>query len=357
MGNIKITKSETSKFDEIDWNNLGFGKYFGDHVYISDYKDGKWSEGEIVPYSDMSAEPALCTLHYGQTIFEGLKAFYSVDGGANIFRPDMNAKRLNVSAKTLCIPAYDEDRFLEACHELVLLDRKFIPKEKGQSLYLRPLVYGTGNFLGVHTSDTYRMIIMSSPVASYYAEGLAPLKILVSDQYVRTVRGGLGAAKTAANYAASLLAGTKAKEQGFAQVLWLDGVSLDYVDEVGAMNIMFVIEDELITPPLWQGTLLAGVTRDTVLKLADEMRLKVSERQIRISEVFKAHNEGKLQEVFGTGTAAVISPVGLLSHKRVEITINDFQIGPLAQKFYDVITSIQHGETKDERNWVMRVNF
>ncbi len=357
MGNIKITKSETTRFDEIDWNNLGFGKYFGDHVYIADYKDGAWSEGEIVPYSNMTAEPALCTLHYGQTIFEGLKAFYSVDGGANIFRPDKNATRLNTSAHSLCIPSYDESRFLEACHDLVMLDKKFIPKEKGQSLYIRPLVFGTGNFLGVHTSDTYRLIIMTSPVASYYAEGLAPLKILVSDQYVRTVRGGLGAAKTAANYAASLMAGTKAKEQGFSQVLWLDGVSLDYVDEVGAMNIMFVINDELITPPLWQGTLLAGVTRDTVLHLAREMGLLTSERQIRISEVFQAHQDGKLQEVFGTGTAAVISPVGLLSHKRKEIVINDFKIGPLAQKFYDTITGIQHGEIKDERKWVMRVDF
>lgn len=356
MTQIKTTLNPSTRLDSIDWNNLAFGKYFSDHVYIADYIDGKWQTGEIVPYAKMEMDPALCTLHYGQTIFEGLKAFKDVNGGANIFRPDMNAKRLNHSARTLCIPEYDENLFLEATKALVETDKKFIPQQKGQSLYIRPLVYGSGNFLGVHTSDTYRLIIMTSPVASYYAEGLAPLKILVSHEWVRTAHGGLGTAKTAANYAASLFAGRRAKELGFSQVLWLESSSMDYIDEVGAMNIMFVIDGELITPPLSQGTLLAGVTRDTVLKLAQEMGVKTNERQIKISEVFAAHNAGKLQEVFGTGTAAVISPVGLLSWKGEDITINNNEIGDLARKFYDTITSTQHGEIADTHNWNVHLN-
>jgi len=355
MSDIQVKHADSSRIDSTDWNNLSFGKYFSDHMFISKYENGSWDKGVILPYGPLAIEPGMCTLHYGQTIFEGLKAFRDIKGGANLFRPEMNAKRLNNSADRLCIPPYDVDKQVEAMIELVTIDKQWIPEKRGTSLYLRPVAFGSGNFLGVHVSDTYNYIIMSSPVASYYAEGLNPVRILVTDEFVRAVRGGLGSAKTAGNYAASLKAGTKAKELGFSQVLWLDGVSQEVVDEVGAMNIMFVINDELITPPLSQGSILAGVTRDTVLTLAKDWGIKVSERPIRIDELFDAHESGKLQEVFGTGTAAVISPVGLLEFKGKQMTINDNKIGPLAQKLYDYITGIQYGEIEDKYGWNVHI--
>jgi branched-chain amino acid aminotransferase len=357
MPDFKVTRAERSRIDNIDWDKLGFGVYLSDHVYMSKHDGNDWNEGEIIPYGPMDIEPAMCTLHYGQSIFEGLKAFRDVKGGVNIFRPDMNAKRLNRSAQKVCIPEFPEERFIEACKAVVEVDKKFIPTTRGHSLYLRPVAFGDGNFLGVHSSKTFRLIIMASPVSSYYPEGLNPVKIKVEDEYVRAVRGGLGNSKTAANYAASLLASTEAKKQGFAQVLWLDGVERAFVDEVGAMNIMFVIDDEIITPPLGTGSILAGVTRDTVLQLAREQGLKVSERKITITEIFAAHKNGSLKEVFGTGTAAVISPVGLLNYKGEDIIINNQKIGQMAQKFYDTITGIQYGEIEDTHGWNIHLDI
>jgi branched-chain amino acid aminotransferase len=357
MTEFKITKSQNSRKGNVDWNNLRFGVYFSDHIFVSDYYNGKWQDMRIEPYGIMPMEPSLCTLHYGQSIFEGLKAFPDQKGGVNIFRPIMNAKRLNHSAQRLCIPDFDENILLEGIKQLVEIDKEWIPKGEGTSLYLRPVVYGSGNFLGVHASDTYRLIVMSSPVGSYYPEGLNPVKILVTSDYVRVVRGGLGSAKTAANYAASLLGGMKAKEQGFAQVLWLDGISREYIDEVGAMNIMFVIDDVLVTPPLDQGTILAGVTRDTVLSLAREWGMRVTERRISITEIIEAHRNGHLKEVFGTGTAAVISPVGLLKYKDYDMVINDGKIGDLSWKFYNTITGIQYGKIDDTHNWNLHLDI
>ncbi|OGU38400.1 MAG: branched chain amino acid aminotransferase [Ignavibacteria bacterium GWB2_35_12] len=357
MANIKITRTQNSRIGTVDWNNLGFGVYFSDHMFIAEYKNNQWNEGEIMPYGPLPMEPGLCTLHYGQSIFEGLKAFRNVSGGMNIFRPDMNAKRLNHSGSRVCIPAYDIKNNIEAIIELVKVDRDWIPQQRGHSLYIRPVIFGSSNFLGVHSSSEYLLIIMTSPVASYYPEGLNPVKIMVASEYVRAVRGGLGSAKTAANYAASLLASAKAKEQGYAQVLWLDAVTRNFVDEVGAMNIMFVIDNELITPPLVQGTILAGVTRDTVLTLAREWGMKVSERALEIAEVFEANEKGKLQEIFGTGTAAIISPVGQLAYKDKNIIINESKIGPIAQKMYDTITGIQYGEIEDKHGWNIHVDL
>lgn len=357
MSNIKIIKSTKTRINDVDWNNLRFGVYFSDHIYISEYKDGKWNEGRIEPYGEIPFEPSLCTLHYGQTIFEGLKAFASVKGGINIFRPDMNAKRLNNSAKAVCIPSFNENQLVEGMKELVTLDYNWIPKKRGQSLYIRPVVFGSGNFLGVNASSEYKLIIMTSPVASYYAEGLNPVKIMVCTDYVRSVKGGLGSAKTAANYAASMLAGQKAHEKGFSQVLWLDGIDRKHIDEVGAMNIMFMINNELITPSLENGTILPGITRNSVLNLGKEWGMKVTERPITIDEVIESHKNGKLQEVFGTGTAAVISPVGLLSYNENEYIINNMKIGPVAQKLYDYITGIQYSEIEDNHKWVERIDI
>lgn len=352
---IKVKRATVSKIDKVDWDTLGFGKVFSDHIYVADFKNGEWQEGEIIPYGEMSVEPTMCTLHYGQTIFEGLKAYRAIDGSANIFRPDRNAKRMSNSATRLVMPSFPEDRFIEAVNDLVALENDWIPNKRGQALYIRPVMYGSSNFLGVHSSTNYKFIIIASPVASYYSTGLKPVSILVAHEYVRAVRGGLGMAKTAANYAASLLAGKEAKEKGFDQVLWLDGVHQEYVDEVGAMNIMFVIGEELVTPSLEQGSILPGVTRETILTLAKEKGIKASERRIKISEVFEAHERGDLKEIFGTGTAAIISPVGRLNYKGREIIINNNEIGPIAHDMYETIVGIQRGELEDTHGWVHKV--
>ncbi|MCL2038860.1 MAG: branched-chain amino acid aminotransferase [Bacteroidetes bacterium] len=354
---FNITKNTDTRYNAIDWNNLRFGVYFSDHFFIAKYKDGRWNNGEIVPYGPLSFEPALCTFHYAQSCFEGLKAFNCMDasgnitGNANIFRPRKNAERLNMSGERLCMPSIDVDFQIEAMKELVRTDQKFIPKQRGQSLYLRPFIIGSGNFLGVQASSEYLYMIITSPVASYYANGLEPIKILVEDKYVRAVRGGLGFTKAAANYAASLYGGTKARERGFSQVLWLDGVEFKYVDEVGAMNIMFLIDGELITPTLEQGSILPGITRMSILEIAKDMGIKVSERRIEIQEIIDAHKTGKLQECFGTGTAAIISPVGQLTYKTENMVINDNKIGQLSQKLYDTILDIQYSDTADKKGW------
>lgn len=355
--NYKVTKATTTKINNVDWNNLSFGKYFSDHMFISDYENGKWNDGEILPYGPMPVEPTMCTLHYGQSVFEGLKAFHCKEGGANIFRPIMNARRLATSCEKVCIPPYNPEKVLEDLKALITIEKDWIPKTRGHALYIRPVIYGSGNFLGVHPSDTYRHIIMLSPVASYYKEGLNPVKIKVEHLYTRAVKGGLGSAKTAANYAASLYAGTQAQKDGFAQVLWLDGVSKTFVDEVGAMNIMFLIGDELITPSLESGTILAGVTRDSVLTIARDWGYKVSERAVKFDEIMEAYEKGTLKEVFGTGTAAVISPVGQLTFEGKNLVINDGKIGEFSQKMYDTITGIQYGEIEDKFNWNMHIDF
>ncbi len=357
MERIPTTTAGTSRLSTVDWSNLGFGNVFSDHIFVADYINGAWTDLRIEPYGPMCFEPALCTLHYGQSIFEGLKAFRSNKGGANIFRAYKNAERLNRSAGMLCIPRFDEALLISAIKQLVALDRNWIPKERGHSLYIRPVVFGTDNFLGVRASKTYRLIVMTSPVASYYAEGMNPVRILVDTEHVRAVRGGLGSAKTAANYAASLFAGMAAHEAGFAQVLFLDGVTREFVDEVGAMNIMFVIDGELITPPLEQGSILAGVTRDTALTLARDWGLKVSERSITVDEIAGAHGKGLLSEAFGTGTAAVVSPVGEFHYKGEALIVNERKIGPVARRLYDTITGIQYGEIEDTYDWNVKVDF
>lgn len=357
MAQFKITKAEKTRFNDIDWDNLGFGVYFSDHMYMAEYKDGEWNQGEILPYGPLPMAPSLCAIHYGQAIFEGLKAFRSIDGKVNIFRPEKNAKRMNHSGSRVCIPSFDEKLFVEACKELVKLDNKFIPSKRGTSLYIRPVAFGDGEFLGVHASKTYKLIIMTSPVSSYYPEGLSPVKILVEKDLVRAVRGGLGTAKTAGNYAASLLAAERAKKTGYSQVLWLDAVGRHFIDEVGAMNIMFVIDDEIITPPLASDSILEGVTRDTVLHLAKEKGIKVTERFISIEEVFDSYKAGKLQEIFGTGTAAVISPVGHLHYNGETLILNDMKIGKYAQMFYDTITGIHYGEIEDTHNWIESITL
>ncbi len=357
MFTFKFTERNDSRYESIDWKKLSFGKYFADYTFVANYKNGAWNKGEIVPYAPFSIEPSMMTLHYGQTIFEGLKAYYNVNGGANLFRPIMNAKRLNNSANKLVIPEFPEETFIEACKEVVYYNREFIPQKRGESLYLRPVMFGSSNMLGVHPADEYMLIIFASPVANYYEEGLNPVKIKVADRYVRAVRGGLGGAKTAANYAASLYAGMEAKKDGYSQVLWLDGVHLSNIDEVGAMNIMFVIDGKIITPTLETGTILAGVTRDSVIQLAKSLGIEVQERIIAIDEILMGLEKGNLTEAFGTGTAATISPVGKLSFKGVEYILNNNLIGEVSQKMYDTLLGIQYGEIEDKFNWTVKIEF
>ncbi|OGU57809.1 MAG: hypothetical protein A2X64_00970 [Ignavibacteria bacterium GWF2_33_9] len=357
MLKLKFTERTDTRFGTVNWDKLGFGRYFADYMFVADYKDGKWDEGQILPYGTMEIEPAMMTLHYGQTIFEGLKAYYTVDGNANCFRPDMNAKRLNVSATKLVMPQFPEEQFIQAIQEVVYYNRKFIPQKRGESLYLRPVMFGSSNLLGVAPSVEYKLIIFASPVASYYEEGLNPIKIGVSDNHVRAVRGGLGSAKTAANYAASLYGGMEAKKKGYSQVLWLDGVNLSNVDEVGAMNIMFVVNNEIYTPTLDTGTILAGVTRNSVLKIAEHLGIKSHEKVLSLNEILTALNEGEMTEAFGTGTAATISPVGALSYKDKEYILNEGKIGEISQKMYDTLLGIQYGEIEDPFGWTIKVNL
>jgi branched-chain amino acid aminotransferase len=352
--NIKVNKIAISKLNSTRLQNLGFGEVFTDHMFTMDYGDGKWHSPCIVPFGDIPLSPALSSLHYGQIVFEGLKAFPDKTGGINIFRPQKYHERMNKSCRRLCIPEVDYDIFIKALRELVTLDKNWIPDKKGESLYIRPFIFATENFLGVRISKTYRLMIILSPVGAYYKEGLNPVKLVTSGEYVRAVKGGLGMAKTPANYAASLLPAEEAKHEGFSQVLWLDGIEHKYIEEVGSMNICFVIGDEVVAPAL-NGIILDGVTRDSALHLARDWGIKVVERKISIDEILDCSKQGTLKEVFGTGTAAVISPVGKIKHGKFEIVVNDGKIGQLSQKLYDELTGIQYGEKIDKFGWCIEI--
>jgi branched-chain amino acid aminotransferase len=347
---IQIGQASQSRLEEVDFDDLGFGELFSDHMFMLQYKDGHWKSPRILPFSNIEVSPSLCTLHYGQAVFEGLKAFYRKDGIINLFRPERYHARFNRSCHRLCIPPLDWEFFIEAAKQLITLDRGWVPRKRGYSLYIRPFVFATDNFLGVHVSDTYLFMIITSPVGAYYKEGMNPVRLITSGEYVRAVKGGVGAAKTPANYAASLLPAEEAKEKGFTQVLWLDGCENRWVEEVGTMNIFFVIDAELVTPPL-EGSILGGITRETVIELARAWGIPVNERRISIEEVLAEAKKGRLTEVFGTGTAAVISPVGWVQHKEELATINNGKTGAFSQRFYDEITAIQYGEKPDTFGW------
>lgn len=348
---LTVKKADQLKAKPDD-STLGFGSIFTDHMFNMDYnpKDG-WHNPRIEPYASMDMDPATMVLHYGQGVFEGLKAFRTESGDIQLFRPNDNFKRLNNSARLLCIPEIDEAFALDALKQLLVIEKDWVPSTPGTSLYIRPTIIATDPFLGVRASYTYRYFIILSPVGAYYAEGFNPVKIWVTRNHVRAVRGGVGEAKTPGNYAASLYAGEQAHQQGYTQVLWLDGIEQKYIEEVGAMNIFFVINGELITPML-TGSILPGITRDTVIALAKKWDIKVTERQISIDEVLDAHKSGKLEEIFGSGTAAVISPVGEIKYGDTVITVGNGNVGPMANKFYKTISDIQYGNTEDPAGWI-----
>lgn len=344
-----------TNISKIDFENLGFGEIFSDHMFSAEYKNGEWIFPQIMPFGKLEILPSLCSLHYGQIVFEGLKAFrIEKKKNINIFRPERYHHRLNKSCQRLCIPKIDYEIFINGLEELIKLDNEWVPKKKGYSLYIRPFVFGTDNFLGVKISDSYRFMIITSPVGAYYKEGINPVKLMTS-KYVRSIKGGLGETKTPANYAASLLPMQEAKNKGFSQILWLDGVKRKYIEESGAMNIFFVIDNELITPPL-DGNILDGITRDCVIQIAQDWGIEVTERKISIDEIMSTSKMKMLEEAFGTGTAAVISPIGEIKHKNVSIVINDGKIGRLSQKFYDEITGIQYGDKEDKFGWCHMVD-
>ncbi|MCR5689771.1 MAG: branched-chain amino acid aminotransferase [Clostridiales bacterium] len=351
MLNIRIEKT-TSPKAKPDWNNLGFGKIFSDHMFVMDYTEGQgWHDARIVPYGSFEIEPAAMVFHYGQEMFEGLKAYRGADGRARLFRPDMNAKRANDSNDRLVIPQIPVEDFVQAVETVVKVDEDWIPTVPGTSLYIRPFIIATDEFLGVAPSKTYKFFIILSPSGAYYASGLAPVGIWIEDEYVRAVRGGMGYTKTGGNYAASLIAQVKAHNDGYSQVLWLDGVERKYIEEVGAMNIFFKING-VITTPMLNGSILPGITRNSVLTVCRDWGMPVEERKISVDELIEAQKTGALEECFGTGTAAVISPVGKLRYKDDVMTINGGGIGPVSQKLYDTITGIQGGTLEDKFGWV-----
>jgi branched-chain amino acid aminotransferase len=353
---IKIKKSTTigQKTHPAD-SELGFGKYTTDHMFLMDFTtENGWHNARIEPYGPLALDPAAMVLHYNQEVFEGLKAYHLQDGGIGLFRPDKNIERMNTSARRMVMPEVDKDFLLQALKELIVLERRWIPTSDGTSLYIRPTMIANEPALGVRPAEQYLFFIILSPVGAYYPEGFSPTKIFVSDEFVRAAKGGAGEAKTSGNYGPTLLASRRAAEQGYTQVLWIDAKERKYVEEVGTSNIFFLINNELVTPPL-DGTILPGVTRDSVLQIARHWKINVIERPITIQEVIDAAGSGALKEMFATGTAAVISPVGEICYQEKVLKIADGRTGELSQRLYDEITGIQYGHKEDPFGWHLRI--
>ena len=351
---IKIERAKTLK-EKPNQDNLGFGNYFTDHMFMMDYTEGTgWHDARIVPYASIPMDPATMVLHYAQETFEGLKAYRDPNGNITLFRPEMNARRMINSNRRICMAELPEEMFVEAVEAIVKYEQDWIPTAKDTSLYIRPFMFASEAGVGVHPAKTYTFIIILSPVGNYYPEGVNPVKIWVEDEYVRAVKGGTGFTKCGGNYAASIAAQVKAESHGYTQVLWLDGVHRKYVEEVGTMNVMFVIDGKVVTAPL-EGSVLPGVTRDSIIHILKDWGYEVEERELSIDELMAAGRNGKLTEAFGTGTAAVISPVGQLYYKGEEVIINDFKTGDLTQKLYDTLTGIQWGRLEDKYGWVRHI--
>ena len=356
MAKCRTELTKNPKTKPADQSKLGFGQIFTDHMFIMNYKAGKgWYDPRIVPYATIELDPAAMILHYGQEVFEGMKAYKAKDGRVLLFRPEENFKRLNLSNDRLCIPLLNVDDCVDYIKQFVEVEKDWIPTEDGTSLYLRPFVIATDAHLGVRAANEYLYMVIASPVGAYYPEGLNPVKIYVETKYCRAVAGGTGFTKTGGNYAASLKAQYEAKLKEYSQVLWLDAVERKYIEEVGTMNVFFKIDGKIITPEL-NGSILGGITRKSVIEILKSWGYEVQERRISINEVYEAYNSGKLEEVFGTGTAAVISPVGHLNWGDEKIMdINNNEIGELSQKLYDCLTGIQWGKIKDEFNYTSEV--
>ena len=352
---IDIKLSEMKK-QKPESSQLEFGRIFTDHMFIADYTvEQGWADHRIIPYEPLAIDPAAIIFHYGQTVFEGLKAYLSKDGKIRLFRPEQNMRRMNQSSARLVMPQIDEELALDALKQLLIVDKEWIPSAEGTSLYIRPFMIATEAYLGVSPSTKYKFMIILSPVGSYYKEGIHPVKILVENEYVRAVAGGTGTAKTAGNYASGLKAQEIAGQKGYSQVLWLDGIERKYIEEVGAMNVFFKINGEVITPIL-NGSILEGITRKSVIEILNHWDISVTERKISMEEIRTAHKNGLLDEAFGTGTAAVISPIGELNWKDEKFVVNNGETGVLSKRLYDNLTGIQTGSAEDPLNWIVEVD-
>ena len=351
---IKITRAETLK-EKPESSKLVFGKSMTDHMFIVDYDEGQgWHDPRIVPYGPLLIDPAAKVLHYAEEIFEGLKAYRDAQGKIQLFRPLDNIDRMNKSAERLCMPQIPQDLALAGITELVKVERDWVPHEEGASLYIRPFMIGLDAQLGVHSSKHVQYVVVVCPVGAYYPEGLAPVKIFVEERDVRAVKGGTGMAKTGGNYAASLRAGHQAEQKGYSQVLWLDGVHRKYIEEVGAMNVMFKVAGKILTPDL-NGSVLDGITRRSCIQLLKDWGYEVEERRITAEELFEAAGKGTLEEAWGTGTAAVVSPIGELAMGDKKVTVSGGKIGEITQKLYDELTGIQWGRVADPHNWITKL--
>ena len=351
---IKVTRAAQLK-EKPDSSKLVFGKCMTDHMFIIDYDQGEgWHDARIVPYGPLMIDPAAKVLHYAEEIFEGLKAYRTAEGSIQLFRVMDNIRRLNLSADRLCMPQIPEDMAFEGIKALVEMEQEWVPHEKDTSLYIRPFMIGLDAALGVHSSHHVQFIVVVCPVGAYYPEGLNPVKIYIEDQDVRAVKGGTGMAKTGGNYAASLRAGNRAEQKGYTQVLWLDGVHRKYIEEVGAMNVMFKVAGKILTPDL-NGSVLDGITRRSCIQLLKDWGYEVEERRISAEELFAAAKNGTLEEAWGTGTAAVVSPIGELAEGDEKCIINNNQIGEVTQKLYDQLTGIQWGRVADPHDWITKI--
>ncbi len=348
---IDVRKTPVSRISELDMKNLQFGKYFSDHMFVAEYADGQWSKAEILPYGKMEISPANSAFHYGQAIFEGMKAYRTEDGKINLFRPEANWRRLNISAERMAMPNVSEELFMEGLTQLVQMDSAWVPSEKGTSLYIRPFMISTDEYIGVKPADTYKFIIITSPVAAYYN---APVRVLVETNYIRAVEGGIGFVKAAGNYGRSLFPTRLAQQRGYQQIIWTDARNHRFLEESGTMNAMFMIDDILITPPLGD-TILAGITRDSVLTLARDWGYRVQERKISIDEVLDAHKKKTLQEAFGTGTAATIAHISGIGFEG-----RDYELAPVEERIFSnrvavELEGIRKGRIEDKHNWVYQI--
>lgn len=349
---LKITKSEHSKIDAVDWNNLPFGKVFSDHMLVMEYKDGQWQQPEIMPFENLSLHPATSAIHYGQSIFEGMKANRGVNGEILIFRPDMNAKRFKESCERMCMPVIQEDMFVELVRKMVEFDQNWVPKNEGYSLYIRPFMFAMDDFIGIKPSDTYKFMIFTCPVGAYYSQ---PVNVKIEEFYTRAARGGVGRAKTAGNYAASLYPAKLGQNDGFHQLVWTDAIEHKYIEESGTMNIVFMIDDVMITPSEESDTILRGVTKRSVVELAKSWGVKVEERKVSVEEIVEAARNNKLQDAFGAGTAATIAPIAKIGFRDEIFELPSLESRTLSNKIKDYLNDLKAGKIADEHNWCLKV--
>ena len=350
---IKVTRTSNSKITNVDWDNLPFGQVFSDHMLVMDYKNGEWQTPEIVPFSDLKLHPATSAIHYGQSIFEGLKAYRNKDNNVVIFRPDMNAKRFKDSCIRMCMPELPEELFLQCIDKVVSLDKDWIPKKEGYSLYIRPFLFATDDYIGIKPSDSYKFMIFTCPVGAYYSE---PLSVKIEEKYTRAAEGGVGRAKTAGNYAASLYPAKLGKDAGFHQLVWTDAKEHKYIEESGTMNIMFVIDGKLITPSENSDTILPGITKRSVIELAKDWGMTVEERQVEVAEIITAIKDGSLTEIFGAGTAATIAQIQRLGYRDEIFDLPSIESRTFSNKVYKYQDDIKLGKVEDKFNWIFNVN-